>query len=66
MTRKCHTYVSALCTLLTPLCTLLAVVALLAALSGPALAAAPAIGLTKVGSPIWKPTDFQLFTALPV
>ena len=27
------------------------------------LAAAPAIGLTKVGSPIWKPTDFQLFTA---
>ena len=63
MTRKCHTYVSALCTLLTPLCTLLAVVALLAALSGPALAAAPAIGLTKVGSPIWKPTDFQLFTA---
>lgn len=31
--------------------------------SVPALADAPAIGLTEVGSPIWKPTDFQLFTA---
>ena len=47
----------------TPLCTLLAVVALLAALSGPALAAAPTIGLTQVGTPIWKPGDFQLFIA---
>ncbi len=63
MTRKFHSYVGAFCTLRTPLCTLLTVCALLTVLSGPALAAAPAIGLTKVGSPIWKPGDFQLFTA---
>jgi hypothetical protein len=38
-------------------------VALVAFMSCAAWADAPAIGLTKVGSPIWKPTDFQLFTA---
>ncbi len=63
MTRKFQTYVRAFRSLKTPVCTLLAVFALLVALSGPALAAAPAIGLTQVGSPIWKPADFQLFTA---
>jgi hypothetical protein len=41
----------------------LAVFAWVGALSVPALAAAPAIGLTKAGSPIWKVADFQLFTA---
>lgn len=29
----------------------------------PASAQAPSIGLTKVGSPIWRPADFQMFTA---
>jgi hypothetical protein len=31
--------------------------------TGPSLANPPAIGLTQVGSPIWRPGDFQLFTA---
>lgn len=38
-----------------------AALALVAA--APALAATPVIGLTQVGSPIWKPGDFQMFTA---
>jgi hypothetical protein len=63
MTRKFHTYVGAFRSLKMPVRTLLAVFSLLVALSSPALAAAPAIGLTKVGAPIWTPGDFQLFTA---
>ena len=63
MTRKFHTYARALCTWQTTVCTLMSVVALLAVLSGPSLAVAPTIGLTKVGSPIWRPGDFQMFTA---
>jgi hypothetical protein len=42
---------------------LLATGGLVAALAAPAVAAAPVIGLTQVGSPIWRPGDFQLFTA---
>ena len=63
MTPKFHAQVGAFRSLSTPAPTLLAVWALLVALCGPALAAAPAIGLTKVGSPFWKASDFQFFTA---
>jgi hypothetical protein len=31
--------------------------------SGQLAAQLPAIGLTKIGSPVWKPVDFQLFSA---
>ncbi len=43
--------------------TLLATVALVATIAAPATAQPPAIGLTQVGSPIWRPGDFQMFTA---
>jgi hypothetical protein len=42
---------------------LLAACCLTAAWAAPAAAAAPVIGLTQVGSPIWRPGDFQMFTA---
>jgi hypothetical protein len=38
-------------------------VAVAGSLSGQLAAQLPAIGLTKIGSPIWKPVDFQLFSA---
>ena len=63
MTRKLYMNARTFCLRHTPLGRLLAVSALLAALSGPSLAAAPVIELTQVGSPIWKPADFQMFTA---
>jgi hypothetical protein len=44
-------------------CAVLFALTAIAFASTPALAVAPAIGLTKVGSPIWRPADFQLFTA---
>jgi hypothetical protein len=40
-----------------------ATLAWLVTLSGAALAQPPQIGLTQIGSPIWRPGDFQLFTA---
>ena len=63
MSHRFRTYVAAFCTLKKRRLALLAAFALLAAQAGPALAVTVPIGLTKVGSPIWKPTDFQLFTA---
>jgi hypothetical protein len=42
---------------------LLAVAALVAAPTAQSLAQAPAVTLTQVGSPIWRPVDFQMFTA---
>lgn len=47
----------------TALWALTAAIGLAAVTLEPAGAAAPAIGLTKIGSPIWKTGDFQLFTA---
>jgi hypothetical protein len=47
----------------TPARALVAVLTWLVISSGSALAGAPEIELTKVGSPIWKPGDFQMFTA---
>lgn len=49
--------------LMTPAYALVAVIAILGGPAGPVLADAPTIGLTQVGSPIWRPGDFQLFTA---
>ena len=46
-----------------PVCTSLVIATTLVVLSRPALAAAPNIQLTKIGNPIWKPVDFQLFSA---
>lgn len=46
---------------LTRFAPLLSLCALL--LASPELSAAPIIGLTKVGNPVWKVGDFQLFTA---
>ena len=43
--------------------TLLAAMALVATIAAPAAAKPPTVGLTKVGSPIWRPGDFQMFTA---
>ncbi len=43
--------------------TLLATLALLILPPSQSFAQPPAIELTQVGSPIWRPTDFQLFTA---
>ena len=43
--------------------TLLATLALVATIAAPAAAQPPAIGLTQVGTPIWRPGDFQMFTA---
>lgn len=63
MTRKSNSHTAVFCTLKTPVRALLAVLALLVALTGPSVAGDPAIGLTKVGAPIWKPADFQLFSA---
>jgi hypothetical protein len=63
MTLKFHNSAGASCTLQARLGKLIAVVALLLVPSSPSLADTLAIGLTKVGSPIWKPVDFQLFTA---
>jgi hypothetical protein len=40
-----------------------AIIAVLIAQADSLLANPPAIGLTQVGSPIWRPGDFQLFTA---
>jgi hypothetical protein len=42
---------------------LITLCAWLIAAPGQLLAAAPVVGLTKVGNPIWKVGDFQLFTA---
>jgi hypothetical protein len=63
MTCKIPTDAVTLLTKKTPVCTLFAVFSLLVALSSASPAAPPEIGLTKVGSPIWRPGDFQLFTA---
>jgi hypothetical protein len=63
MTLKSHNSIGAPCTLQARLGKLIAVVALLLVPSGTLLADAPVIGLTKVGTPIWKPGDFQLFSA---
>lgn len=57
MTRMNYNPQHAACRLLWYAC------AVLALATTAAQAAAPAIGLTQVGSPIWKPGDFQLFTA---
>jgi hypothetical protein len=42
---------------------LLAIAALVATHAAQSLAQPPAVTLTQVGSPIWRPVDFQLFSA---
>ncbi len=63
MTYKVRAFVNAFCWLKMPVLAFMAVFTLLAVQSTTSLAQPPAITLTKVGSPIWRPVDFQLFTA---
>jgi hypothetical protein len=63
MSRKQHPVVFHLLRPLRPLAVVSAVVTLMVINAGPADAQLPPIGLTQAGSPIWRPTDFQLFTA---
>ncbi|HEX2473921.1 MAG TPA: hypothetical protein VHK01_04215, partial [Lacipirellulaceae bacterium] len=63
MTRKLHTSAIAPCKLKTSLCLFVAAFVLLANGSGPSPVRAADITLTKIGSPIWRPTDFQMFSA---
>lgn len=58
-----HNLVSAFRALKTPALSLLAGSALLLVTSQQAAAQPPAIALTKVGAPIWRPVDFQMFSA---
>jgi hypothetical protein len=51
------------CALQTQRCVLRALAIVVVIQSGESLAQWPGITLTKVGSPIWRPTDFQMFTA---
>jgi uncharacterized protein YjbI with pentapeptide repeats len=48
---------------LAPACRLLPILTLLILSCDQALAAPPEIQLTKIGAPVWKPVDFQLFSA---
>ncbi|MEX2171475.1 MAG: hypothetical protein WD851_19305 [Pirellulales bacterium] len=63
MTRMFQMNARKTCMLHALVCMFIAGALLLLVSSGPSLANAPAIGLTQVGSPIWRPGDFQLFTA---
>lgn len=63
MKRNSDSYTIPRSTLTKFIWTLIAAVALVATLSAPAVAQPPTVGLTQVGSPIWRPVDFQVFTA---
>jgi hypothetical protein len=63
MTRNLYTNVIASCKLQTSSCVLAMAFVLLASACGTSPVRAVGITLTKVGSPIWKPVDFQMFTA---
>ena len=63
MIRKFHMKARAFRMLHTSMWMFMAGALLLVVPSAPSLADAPAIGLTQVGSPTWRPADFQLFTA---
>jgi uncharacterized protein YjbI with pentapeptide repeats len=45
------------------MCRFVTIVAMLVAICGESLAVPPAIELNVVGAPVWKPVDFQLFSA---
>jgi hypothetical protein len=65
MNRIIFSHSNAFCKLKAMLTTLAAIAILFAAApqQGLAVGETPAIELTKVGVPIWRPADFQLFTA---
>ena len=63
MSHRFRTYPAAFAALKKRWLTLLAAIVLVAVPTGPSLADTLSIGLTKIGSPIWKTGDFQLFTA---
>jgi hypothetical protein len=63
MTPKHFPYANSFCIRQASIGALLAILVLASLTSAPVAADAPVIGLTKIGSPIWRPADFQLFTA---
>ncbi len=63
MTRNLYTNVIASCKLKGPSCVLAMAFVLLVNAGGTLSVQAADITLTKIGSPIWKPADFQMFSA---
>jgi hypothetical protein len=63
MTRKLHNNVFASFRLKTASCVFAAAFVFLVSVCCPSHVEAADITLTKIGSPIWRPTDFQMFTA---